>query len=466
MKSCDDSDSLFRRDLHHALINLYDPSALRKSSLAAQLHLPPTADLPSVLRRLLTEAIQDLKPAGKVSAESSATRIHQVLSYRFVEQISQKEVALDLALSIRQLRRLEGQAICVLADVLRARHPNGATPPGAAAAESANVPAPASTPPNEASQAAAGALQELEWLQKTSPPERIAVDQLVKGTLQTIQPLLAALAVEAVVEAGMELAATVPASLPPVTAGLTALRQALLTILTAAARAVAGGQITIRIDVQHYTVLIDTRAGHPAAGKNGTGKGRATKATVSKDTDGQKDTDGKDEADKDGTGLEDMLRLADQLVEISGGSLERLPLEPGEAAAMRVRLPVTEQAPVLVIDDNEDILHLFERYLSGSRFRFVGANDPDQVLPLVEATRPRAVLLDVMLPIIDGWELLGRLRIHPALAGVPIIICTILPQEQLALALGAAELLRKPVSRETILATLERLLDTPGPGSP
>ena len=62
-----------------------------------------------------------------------------------------------------------------------------------------------------------------------------------------------------------------------------------------------------------------------------------------------------------------------------------------------------------------------------------------------------------MLPDIDGWDMLGRLRAHPKTSDKPVVVCTIMPQEQLALALGAAAFLQKPVSRETLLAELDRL---------
>jgi len=66
-----------------------------------------------------------------------------------------------------------------------------------------------------------------------------------------------------------------------------------------------------------------------------------------------------------------------------------------------------------------------------------------------------------MLPGTDGWELLGRLREHPSLEGVPVIVSTILPQDKLARTLGAAGFIRKPLSRETLLSTLDRYTATP-----
>ncbi|MDI7275566.1 MAG: response regulator, partial [Anaerolineae bacterium] len=131
-----------------------------------------------------------------------------------------------------------------------------------------------------------------------------------------------------------------------------------------------------------------------------------------------------------------------------------------------LNLPAAEQAGVLVIDDNADTLQLFQRYLAGSGYPFVGARDPEQAMALAEHLGPSVIVLDVMLPGVDGWELLGRLREHPKTRGIPVVVCTILPQEQLALALGAAAVLRKPVTRTALLEVLDRLPGPRSPGSP
>jgi CheY-like chemotaxis protein len=144
----------------------------------------------------------------------------------------------------------------------------------------------------------------------------------------------------------------------------------------------------------------------------------------------------------------------------------RLELSPAASATTRsVTLFLTAAArlAVLVIDDNADTLRLFERYLSGTRYRFFGVRDPEQALALAAQINPRLVLLDVMLPDVDGWELLGRLREHPQTGHIPVIVCTILPQEPLALALGAAAFLRKPISREALLAVLDQQIASSAP---
>jgi CheY-like chemotaxis protein len=101
---------------------------------------------------------------------------------------------------------------------------------------------------------------------------------------------------------------------------------------------------------------------------------------------------------------------------------------------------------------------LFHRYLTGSRYQFVGAQNARQALALAEATLPDVIVLDVMMTEEDGWMLLGQFREDPRFRGIPVIICTVVPQEQLALLLGAAQFLRKPVSQTALLTALDRQL--------
>jgi CheY-like chemotaxis protein len=101
---------------------------------------------------------------------------------------------------------------------------------------------------------------------------------------------------------------------------------------------------------------------------------------------------------------------------------------------------------------------LFQRYASGTRYRVVGTRDAEAAPALAARLSPAAIVLDVMMPQLDGWEVLARLRQHPATASLPIVVCTILPQEELALSLGASGFIRKPVTQQMFLDALEHLL--------
>ena len=130
-----------------------------------------------------------------------------------------------------------------------------------------------------------------------------------------------------------------------------------------------------------------------------------------------------------------------------------------QAFSFRLKLPMDQQITVLAIDDNPDTLQLLQRYTADTRYRLLGESDPERSLTLAEESLPDIILLDVMLQDLDGWELLGRFRAHPQLRDRPVIVCTILPQRDLALSLGAAGFLSKPVSQRQLLAALDAQVD-------
>jgi CheY-like chemotaxis protein len=133
----------------------------------------------------------------------------------------------------------------------------------------------------------------------------------------------------------------------------------------------------------------------------------------------------------------------------------KLSISPGEEAFEAVlTLPTLGQSPVLAIDDNAGTLQLLTRYTAGTRYRLVSTQNPDSAIDIAKEISPRVVVLDVMMPYTDGWELVGRLRQDPATAHIPIVVCTILPHEQLARSLGVDGFLRKPVTRQAFLAAL------------
>ena len=127
-----------------------------------------------------------------------------------------------------------------------------------------------------------------------------------------------------------------------------------------------------------------------------------------------------------------------------------------------LHLRAAAPATLLFIEDNPDTLQLYQRYLAGTGYRFASAATDGQIVASLEEAVPQIIVLDVMLSGMDGWEVLGRLRTHPRTQEVPVVMCSILPLEQLALNLGAAAFLQKPVSRETLLATLNHLREARG----
>ncbi len=112
---------------------------------------------------------------------------------------------------------------------------------------------------------------------------------------------------------------------------------------------------------------------------------------------------------------------------------------------------------VLVIDDNEGLVSLLQRYLTDEACRVVVATTGAEGLRLALELRPAAVVLDIMMPDMHGWAVLQELRAHRQTAQVPVIICSVINNPDLARALGAAMFLPKPVRQDDILAALAQL---------
>lgn len=122
----------------------------------------------------------------------------------------------------------------------------------------------------------------------------------------------------------------------------------------------------------------------------------------------------------------------------------------------------TNKPRVLVVEDDEIISYLLEFRLKREGFDVVVARDGHQASEYLETgTPPQLVLLDVMLPYIDGFELIARLRSKPEWKDVPVIMLTSKSQEQTivrALDAGANDYVVKPFRPDELMARLRRLL--------
>ena len=114
-------------------------------------------------------------------------------------------------------------------------------------------------------------------------------------------------------------------------------------------------------------------------------------------------------------------------------------------------------AKILIIDDDLDTLKLVGVMLQRQGYEISAAADGRQGLAKAIAEKPDVILLDVMMPEMDGWELLQNLRTHPQTANIPVIVCSVFNDPELAYSLGASLFLPKPVSRDSVLTTLHQL---------
>lgn len=415
----------FAGQLKTALVCLYDPTALRSSPLVELLGVSQHRDPTAGLRSALTASIESLRPSGNTPHESRAWRVYQILRRRYIEGLGQRQIAADLGLGVRQLQREEKLARELLAEQLwDAYGLQKKAPPDADAALDDECEAqdePAEDPVAE----------ELAWLRSSVPVQLTDLTELVTDVLKTVEPLTQRSSVAVICR--LPQAAPAPVRAP-------VLRQALLDIVGTVLGCAAGGRLSIEVRCAPRSVRIALRA-------HAGGSGIEAPA-----------------------GFSESLAMAERLVQVCDGALEvttpaEKVLDPLLVFSAQLAIPVIPQQSVLVIDDNADSLQLIQRYLAGSPYLFIGAQDARRGLELAVQQPPSAVLLDIMMPAQDGWSVLAQLREHLQTRDIPVIVCTLLSQRDLALALGAAGFLRKPVSRPELLATLDQLL-APAPSGP
>ncbi|MDM8558112.1 response regulator, partial [Candidatus Parabeggiatoa sp. HSG14] len=136
----------------------------------------------------------------------------------------------------------------------------------------------------------------------------------------------------------------------------------------------------------------------------------------------------------------------------------KIDVPPGIAEISEmVRIPEASVGGVLlVIDDDETVRELLEIYLGKVGYQVVLASSGKEGLKLAKNLRPDAITLDVMMPGMDGWEVLSKLKADPELSHIPVIMLTMTEDKEIGYSLGAAEYLTKPISRTQLIKVLRK----------
>jgi len=115
-----------------------------------------------------------------------------------------------------------------------------------------------------------------------------------------------------------------------------------------------------------------------------------------------------------------------------------------------------------VVDDDPDAVNLLRLYLEAEGYSVTGAHDGETALQLAAELQPAVILLDILMPELDGFVVLEKLKANTATQNIPVVIVSILADQEKGLSLGAVDHLTKPIDRQHLLQSVRRLTGPAG----
>ena len=395
------SEECFTAHVKDALSGYHDPVLLETNPLVTLLALRPAPGeaAASSLRQLLRETIEALRPAQSAWATGREALGFRVLWLRYIEGRSQYAIGAELGLSRASVYRHHQQAVDACVRMLWRKYQEA----------QAREQAPEA---GEYGTAHSQAAEEAAKLAREANRQAVPLSALLDSARQIVLPLAE--------QRGVTLQIVAPSEPTTIWGDPAILRQIILNMLTKALRLAAADTLECAVDVRQGETLWRL----------------AGLAEAQHSRRGSQDLDG--------------FQVSRALLEVYGGRFWLESDKPG-GATLCFSLPIGRPKSILIVDDSLDTIRLYQRWLQAHDYAVTWARSAQQMKAQLPEDKPDLVLLDVLMPREDGWDMLQYLKAMPETAAIPVVVCSVLDEPGLALALGAAEVLHKPILEETLI---------------
>jgi adenylate cyclase len=301
-------------------------------------------------------------------------------------------------------------------------------------------------------------------------PTEFALEPVIDQCLRTVEPM---------VKGELRLEKQIASDLPTLFTDQEKLRQILINLLGNAVKFTEAGSVTVRAVHEDGVIAL-------AVADTGIGIPDSAKELVFEEF---RQVDSSSTRQHGGTGLG--LPISRHLARLLGGDIS-LESAPGVGSTFTLTLParhalelpaetgVPEVLPaaakgdrqhaiepagreplVLAIDDDPNMIYLLRENLAEAGYRVVGVAGGEEGVRKAREVTPSAIVLDIVMPHKDGWQVLHELKADPATRDIPVIMLSIVDQKDLGYRLGAFDYLLKPFERDALVATLQRIAAPP-----
>ena len=288
--------------------------------------------------------------------------------------------------------------------------------------------------------------------------DRVSLEKVAREVVDGLTPIAR--------EKGISLSLAVQGFLPEAVTDARKLRQILQNLVGNAVKFTAEGSVALRLSAAGGRFLVEVE-------DTGIGIAPEHLEHIFQEF---RQADGSTSRSFEGTGLG--LAIARKTAQLLGGEVA-VASEPGRGSVFTLALPVDgrgkkgesgQPAPsyplelpqppgrsVLVVDDDPEVTALIARHLAEAGYQTLTATSGPQALELALAQRPFAITLDIVMPEMDGWEVMRALKDRPETANIPVVIVSLSEDHETGLALGAIGVISKPVDRGQLLEQFSKL---------